>query len=271
MDLPPILSALLLGIVEGLTEFLPVSSTGHLILVIDLLGFNAPPGKTFEVVIQLGAVLAVMVIYFQKLWGIAIGVFGAGEEGVRARAYATNIVLAFLPAMVLGATLHGVITERLFNPYVVCVALIIGGIAIILIERFRPPARIESVEAIGWRSALLIGFAQALAMIPGTSRSGATIIGALLIGVSRPVAAEFSFVLAIPTMLAATTYSLYKSSAEMNLDDLTLIAVGFVSAFIIALFVVRAVLAFIGRIGFAPFGWYRIALGTVMLGVLSAR
>jgi undecaprenyl-diphosphatase len=271
MDLPPILSALLLGIVEGLTEFIPVSSTGHLILLIDLLGFTAPPGRSFEIIIQLGAVLAVMLIYARKLWGIGLGVFGSGEAGVQARRYATNVVLAFLPAMVLGATLHGIITERLFNPYVVSVALILGGIAIILIERYRSPARIESVEAIGWRTALLIGFAQALAMIPGTSRSGATIIGALLLGVSRPVAAEFSFVLAIPTMIAATTYSLYKNWAEMSFDDVTLIAIGFVSAFIVALFVVRAVLAVIAKIGFAPFGWYRIAVGLVMLGVLSAR
>jgi undecaprenyl-diphosphatase len=271
MDLPPILSALLLGIVEGLTEFLPVSSTGHLILVIDLLGFAAPPGRTFEIVIQLGAVLAVMLIYAKKLFGIAFGLLAAGREGREARAYTANILLAFIPAMVLGATLHGVITERLFNPWVVSVALIVGGVAIILIEKFRPVPRINSVAEIGWGAALLIGFAQSLAMIPGTSRSGATIIGALLVGVARPAAAEFSFVLAIPTMLAATTYSLYKTWGELTFDGATLIAAGFVSAFIVALIVVRAVLAVIGRIGFTPFGYYRIVVGTVMLAILWAR
>jgi len=271
MDLPPILSALLLGIVEGLTEFIPVSSTGHLILMIDLLGFTAPPGKSFEIIIQLGAILAVMLIYAGKLWGIAVCLPLRGEEGRVARAYALNVLLAFIPALVIGATLYDVITKRLFDPYVVCIALIVGGVAIILIERFRATPRIESVQAIGWRAAILIGFGQVLAMIPGTSRSGATIITALLCGVSRPVAAEFSFVLAIPTMLAAAVYSLYRNWAVLSFDGAALIAVGFASAFVVAFFVVRAVIAVIARIGFAPFGWYRIALGTVMLGVLSAR
>lgn len=271
MDLSPALAALLLGIIEGLTEFIPVSSTGHLILVIDLLGFAAPPGRSFEIVIQLGAVLAVMVIYARKLSGIAIGVFGSGASAREARAYASNVILAFLPAMVLGATLHRIITERLFDPYVVCVALIVGGIAIILIERFRPGAHVDSIAEIGWKRSLLIGFAQALAMIPGTSRSGATIIGALLVGVARPAAAEFSFVLAIPTMLAAAVYSLYKTWSELSFDGASLIAIGFVSAFIVALIVVRVVLAVIGRIGFTPFGYYRIVVGIVMLGVLLAR
>jgi len=271
MDLPPIVSALLLGIVEGLTEFIPVSSTGHLILMIDLLGFAAPPGKSFEIVIQLGAILAVIVIYARKLWRIALGVLAAGAEGRVARAYTANILLAFIPAMVIGATLYDVITKRLFDPWVVCVALIVGGIAIILIERFRATPRIDAVERIGWGAAVLIGFGQVLAMIPGTSRSGATIITALLLGVSRPAAAEFSFVLAIPTMLAAAAYSLYRNWALLSFDGAALIAVGFASAFVVAFLVVRTVIAVIGRIGFAPFGWYRIAVGTVMLGVLSLR
>lgn len=271
MDLPPILSALLLGIVEGLTEFIPVSSTGHLILLIDLLGFTAPPGKSFEIVIQLGAILAVIIIYFAKLWGIVLALPRGGDEGRAAWAYAGNVILAFIPALVIGATLYEVITKRLFDPYVVCVALIAGGIAIILIERFRATPRIESVEEIGWRAAILIGFGQVLAMIPGTSRSGATIITALLCGVSRPVAAEFSFVLAIPTMLAAAVFSLYKNWALLSFDGAALIVVGFASAFVVAFLVVRAVIAVIAKIGFAPFGWYRIAVGLVMLGVLSAR
>jgi undecaprenyl-diphosphatase len=271
MDLPPILSALLLGIVEGLTEFIPVSSTGHLILLIDLLGFTAPPGKSFEIVIQLGAILAVIIIYFAKLWGIVLALPRGGDEGRAARAYAGNIILAFIPALVIGATLYEVITKRLFAPYVVCVALIVGGVAIILIERFRATPRIESVEEIGWRAAILIGFGQVLAMIPGTSRSGATIITALLCGVSRPVAAEFSFVLAIPTMLAAAVFSLYKNWSVLSFDGAALIVVGFASAFVVAFLVVRAVIAVIAKIGFAPFGWYRIAVGLVMLGVLSTR
>jgi undecaprenyl-diphosphatase len=271
MDLPPLVSALLLGIVEGLTEFIPVSSTGHLILLVDLLGFAAPPGKSFEIVIQLGAILAVIVIYAGKLWGIALGVFAAGHEGRLARAYAANITLAFLPAMVIGATLYDVITRRLFDPWVVSVALILGGVAIILIERYRAAPRIDAVERIGWGAAVLIGFGQVLAMIPGTSRSGATIVTALLLGVSRPAAAEFSFVLAIPTMLAAAAYSLYRNWSVLSFESAALIATGFAAAFVVAFLVVRAVIAVIGRIGFAPFGWYRIAIGTVMLCVLSLR
>ncbi len=271
MDLPPILSALLLGIVEGLTEFIPVSSTGHLILLIDLLGFAAPPGKSFEIVIQLGAILAVILIYARRLWGIVMCLPLGGEEGRAARAYATNIILAFIPALVIGATLYDVITRRLFDPYVVCVALIVGGIAIILIERYRGEARVHSIEAIGWPAAILIGFGQGLAMIPGTSRSGATIIAALLCGVSRPAAAEFSFVLAIPTMLAAAAFSLYKNWAVLSFDGAALIAAGFAAAFVVAFLVGRAGIAVIARIGFAPFGWYRIAVGLAMLAVLSSR
>lgn len=267
MDMTSALQALLLGIVEGATEFIPVSSTGHLILVIDLLGFAGTPGKSFEIVIQMGAILAVIAIYFRKLWGIALGMFADRE----ARLYVRNLLLAFLPALVIGATLYGPVTRYLFDPYVVCAALICGGIAIILIERFRGAPTTHSVEAITPRMAVAIGFFQVLAMIPGTSRSGATIIGALLLGVARPAALEFSFVLAIPTMFAATVYSLYREWAEMTWDGAGLIAIGFASAFVVAFVVVRLVLAFIARIGFAPFGYYRIALGLVMLAVLTTR
>jgi len=181
------------------------------------------------------------------------------------------ILLAFLPAAVIGATLHKTITERLFSPWVVCTTLILGGIAIILIERLRKVPTIRSVPEIGPVPALLVGFGQALAMIPGTSRSGATIITALLLGVERKTAAEFSFVLAIPTMLAATAYSLLKVRNEIALDGLGQIAVGFVAAFVVALVTVRWVLSVIGRIGFTPFGWYRIALGTLGLALLFLR
>ncbi len=261
------LAALLLGVIEGLTEFLPISSTGHLILLGDLIGFQGPPGKVFEISIQLGAILAVVIIYWRKLLDLALHCWRPGLQ----RFYVVNLALAFLPAMVLGATLHKTITEVLFSPWVVSVALILGGIAIILIERERPPPTIHSVPEIGPLAALLIGFGQALAMIPGTSRSGATIITALLVGVDRKAAAEFSFILAIPTMLAATAYSLFKARAELSADGAGLIAVGFAAAFLVAFLVVRWLIGVVGRIGFAPFGWYRIVLGVVMLAWLSLR
>jgi undecaprenyl-diphosphatase len=267
MDLGALLSALLMGIVEGLTEFLPISSTGHLILLGELLGFQGPPGKTFEISIQLGAVLAVVVVFWPTLMALVTKAWRPGPE----RFYAQNLLLAFLPAAIIGATLHGPITRALFNPWVVCVALIVGGVLIILIERWRTTPSILSVPQIGPLTAVLIGFGQALAMIPGTSRSGATIITALLLGVERRTAAEFSFVLAIPTMVAATAYSLFKARGELDLSGLGQIGIGFAAAFVVALLVVRWVLAVIGRIGFTPFGWYRIALGSAMLAWLSLR
>ncbi len=267
MDIATLLAALAMGVLEGLTEFLPISSTGHLILLGEVIGFRGPPGKAFEISIQLGAILAVIWIYRGLLLGLAQGMWRPGRE----RFYVTNILLAFLPAAVLGATLHKTIMEQLFSPYVVSVALILGGIAIILIERLRPAPSIHSVPEIGPLAAVLVGFGQALAMIPGTSRSGATIITALLLGVERRAAAEFSFVLAIPTMLAATAYSLFKVRGEIEASGLGQIAVGFVAAFVVALLTVRWVLAVIGRIGFTPFGWYRIALGSAMLLFLALR
>ncbi|MFZ4406718.1 MAG: undecaprenyl-diphosphate phosphatase [Paracraurococcus sp.] len=267
MDIAALLSALAMGVLEGLTEFLPISSTGHLILLGELIGFQGPPGKVFEISIQLGAIFAVIWVFRATLLGLARGVWHKGPE----RFYVTNILLAFLPAAVIGATLHKTITEKLFSPWVVCTTLILGGIAIILIERLRKSPTIRSVPEIGPVSALLVGFGQALAMIPGTSRSGATIITALLLGVDRKTAAEFSFVLAIPTMLAATAYSLLKVRDQISMDGLGQIAVGFVAAFVVALVTVRWVLSVIGRIGFTPFGWYRIVLGTVMLAFLLVR
>jgi undecaprenyl-diphosphatase len=256
-----------MGIVEGLTEFLPISSTGHLILMGELIGFQGPPGKAFEISVQLGAILAVVVIFRELIVSLLRGMWRPGLE----RFYVINLMLAFLPAAVIGALLHKTITEMLFNPWVVASALIVGGIAIIVIERTRPEPTIHSVPEIGPLAALLVGFGQALAMIPGTSRSGATIITALLIGVERRTAAEFSFVLAIPTMFAATFYSLFKARHEIDFSAVGQIGVGFVAAFIVAFFTVRAVLAVIGRIGFTPFGWYRIALGLVVMAVLALR
>lgn len=255
------LNAALLGLVEGLTEFLPVSSTGHLILLVDLIGFQGPPGRVFEVAIQLGAILAICVVYFRRLWDVAINL---GRDP-RAMRFVVAILLAFLPAAVIGVFAHKFIKEMLFNPTVVSVALVVGGVAILVIERFLPTPRYHEVERFPATLALKIGFFQCIAMIPGVSRSGATILGALLMRVDRRTAAEFSFFLAIPTMLGATVYDLYKNWSSMTVDDGALIAVGFVVAFIAAALVVRTLVDFVGRYGFSPFGWYRIALGSAML------
>jgi undecaprenyl-diphosphatase len=265
MDASALLSAVLMGIVEGVTEFLPISSTGHLILLGELIGFQGPTSTTFKIAIQLGAVLAVVVVFRRTLVNLVLKAWHPGPE----RFYAVNILLAFLPAMVIGATFYNVVQAMLMNPYVVCFALIIGGVAIIAIERWRPAPTIRSVAEIGPLGALIIGFGQVLAMIPGTSRSGATIITALLIGVERRTAAEFSFILAIPTMFAATVYALWKARRDLDLSGLAQIGVGFTVSFVVALVVVQWLMSVIARIGFTPFGWYRIALGSVMLVVLT--
>ena len=255
------LIAALLGVIEGLTEFLPVSSTGHLILFVDLLGFKAPPGKTFEVMIQLGAILALILLYFGKLWSTLIGL----PTDPKARRFALAILLAFLPAMVLGALLHGFIKEVLFSTTVVASALIIGGLVILLVEQISKHERYESVDDVPPFTAFLVGVAQCLALIPGVSRSGATIVGGLLLGLERRTAAEFSFFLSIPTMTAAFVYDLYKNRGDLSFDDSGLIATGFVAAFIAALLVVKPFLAVVSRIGFAPFAYYRVALGVFVL------
>jgi undecaprenyl-diphosphatase len=264
MRLPSLLDAAFLGVLEALTEFLPVSSTGHLILLIDLIGFRGPPGRVFEVVIQLGAILAVCVAYRSKLTDVAIGL----PHDPRAQRFVLVIVLAFLPAMVLGALLHEFIKSVLFSPQVVSVALILGGIAILAIEHLRPVPRIHAVEEFSPRLALGIGLAQCLAMVPGVSRSGATIMGGLLFGVERRTAAEFSFFLAIPTMLGAAVFDLWQNRATLSAEGGLVIAVGFLAAFVVALFVVRWFVGFVGRHGFAPFAWYRIGLGGVLLVAL---
>jgi len=264
MPTESVLEAVLLGLVEGLTEFIPVSSTGHLILLVDILNFAGPPGKVFEVVIQLGAILAVCVVYFDRLWTVTSTLHRCAES----RRFAAALLIAFLPAAVIGATLHGFIKEVLFNPTVVCVALIVGGVIILVVDRVLPAPRHDRIEAFSPLLALKIGFFQCIAMIPGVSRSGATIIGAMLMGVERKTAAEFSFFLAIPTMLGAAVYDLYKNREHLTTEGGLLIAVGFVTAFFAAALVVRALITFIGRHGVTPFGWYRIALGITMLAFL---
>lgn len=267
MSLLTMLQAALLGLVEGLTEFIPVSSTGHLILLVDLLGFEGPPGKVFEIVVQLGAILAICVLYFRRLLGVLL----AAPSDPDARRFILVILLGFLPAMVIGFFAHSYIKSVLFSPLVVSISLILGGIAIIVIEQKLPRARHHRVEDLPAGLALKVGFCQALAMIPGVSRSGATIMGGLLLGVDRRAATELSFFLAIPTMLAATVYDVYKNRAVLSMDDGGVIAVGFLVAFFSALLVVRTLIGFVSRHGFTLFGWYRIVLGAVMLGILFAR
>lgn len=258
--------ALLLGVVEGLTEFIPVSSTGHLILLVDLLQLATPPGKVLEIVIQLGAILAICWHYRVKLFGALLQ--APGDE--KKRNFLISILIAFLPAIVIGAALHDFIKSVLFDPLVVAVMLVIGGLLILVIEKHKPAPMHHDSEAFGWKLAIKIGLCQCLAMIPGTSRSGATIMGALLLKVDRRAATEFSFFLAIPTMLAATVYDLYKNWAVLDFSAAQQIAIGFIAAFIAALLVVRALIAFISRHGFAPFAYYRVALGCLMLVVLFA-
>lgn len=258
------LNAIFLGIVEGLTEFLPISSTGHLILFVDLLKFDGPPGRVFEVVIQLGAILAILLVYWRKFLAVLLGL-----KERWAQRFVRNILLAFLPAMAIGALAHEAIKTALFNPVVVACSLVLGGVAILVIERCKPAPRIDSTEGMPIRTALTIGFVQCIAMIPGVSRSGATIMGALLCGVERKAAAEFSFFLAAPTMLAATVYDLYKNRGVIDSTGMELIAVGFVAAFLTALLVVRWLVKFVGSHGFAPFAWYRIALGITILAILN--
>ncbi len=266
MDVNTLFQAALLGIVEGLTEFLPVSSTGHLILLIELLHFEGPKGHVFEVVIQLGAILAICWVYRVRLWDAAIG---APKDKGKQR-FIANILIGFLPAAIIGALLHEYIKTLLFNPWVVSVMLIVGGVIILLVERYKPEPLYQEIEAFSWKLALKIGFCQALAMIPGTSRSGATIMGALLLRVERKAATEYSFFLAIPTMLGATVYDLSKNIEHLTLDGWGVIAVGFIAAFVAAMIMVRWAIRFIARHGFTPFAYYRMLLGGVMLTLLLA-
>ncbi len=267
MDIITLLQAAFLGLVEGLTEFIPVSSTGHLILLIDIMGFKGPPGKTFEIIIQLGAIFAICWLYRHKLIGLLLGL----PKDKSAQKFTINVCLAFFPAAVIGVILHDFIKNVLFSPYVVSTSLIIGGIAILIIEKNIPKAKHHSIETLPPRTALAIGFAQCIAMIPGVSRSGATIMGSLLLKVDRKAATEFSFFLAIPTMLGATAYDIYKKYDVMSFDNATVIAIGFFSAFFAAMLVVKALIKFISTHGFTPFAYYRILVGVVMLGLLFTR
>ena len=257
MTLGALLEAILLGVIEGLTEFIPVSSTGHLLLAGHFLGFENP-GRTFEVLIQLGAILAIVVLYFRKLWVVALAL----PYDPKARRFAFGIVIAFLPAAILGVLLHGFIKTVLFEtPLLICTTLILGGVILLFVDRMKIEPRYFDAMEFPPLVALKIGLFQAIALIPGMSRSGSTIVGALLVGCERRAAAEFSFFLAMPTMLGAFTYDLIKNRALLNLDHGLIIVLGFVAAFCAALLVVRWVLDYIARNGFAVFAIWRIAVG----------
>ncbi|KAI5914723.1 undecaprenyl-diphosphate phosphatase [Thauera sp. 2A1] len=261
MDLSLLLIALVLGIVEGLTEFLPISSTGHLIILGDLLGYNDDASKVFKIVIQLAAILAVCWDYRERLLKVVVDL--PREPG--ARRFVGLLIVGFLPAAVLGLMFHSIIKGVLFNPITVATALIIGGLIILYVEKRSYHPRVTSVDGLGWGDALKVGFAQALAMIPGTSRSGATIIGGMIFGLSRKTAAEFSFFLAIPTMFAATAYDLYKNWSLLHAADLPVFAVGFVASFVAAMWAIKGFIRFISNHTFIAFAWYRIAFGIVVL------
>lgn len=258
------LTVILLGIVEGLTEFLPVSSTGHLILASELLGYDAAQWAMFNIVIQLGAILAVVVLYWRTFWAVAIGLIGRQPASWR---FLRNLLVAFLPSAVIGLALHAHIEVLLGAPRVVAWALIIGGVAILLIERLAQRGLFVGIADIPLARVIGIGLIQCISMIPGVSRSGATIMGALVLGVERRTAAEFSFFLAIPTMLGATTLELIKKGDQVATAAVGWgsIALGFIVSFLVALLVIRWFVGLVSRRGFAPFAWYRIVAGVCAL------
>ncbi|AZD02246.1 undecaprenyl-diphosphatase [Pseudomonas chlororaphis] len=261
MELWTAAQALILGIVEGLTEFLPISSTGHQIIVADLLNFGGERAMAFNIIIQLGAILAVVWEFRRKILDVVTGL----PTQRNAQRFTINLLIAFLPAVVLGVIFADLIHEYLFNPITVATALVVGGVVMLWAERRQHEIHANTVDEISWKDALKVGFAQCLAMIPGTSRSGSTIIGGLLFGLSRKTATEFSFFLAMPTMVGAAVYSGYKYRNLFQPDDLPVFAIGFITSFIFAMIAVRGLLKFIANHSYAAFAWYRIAFGLVIL------
>lgn len=256
----PTWQVVLLGLIEGLTEFLPVSSTGHVVLAGHFLGFDSP-GKTFEILIQLGAILAILTVYAAKLWQLARDV----PHDPAVRRFIFSVLIAFLPAMVLGAALNQLIDVMLNTPQIICFSLILGGIVLLIVDRLPLSPTIRQVEDILPSMAFKIGVCQCLAMIPGVSRSGATIVGAMLMGTDKRTAAEFSFFLAMPTMAGAFAFKLLKSWSSLSADDATAIAIGFAVAFVSGVIVVRKLLDYVSHYGFSIFGWWRILVGTAGL------
>ncbi|MFL6729218.1 MAG: undecaprenyl-diphosphate phosphatase [Sphingomicrobium sp.] len=270
--MPILLIAIILGIVEGVTEFLPVSSTGHLILATELLGFDAQKWAAFNVIIQLGAILAIVVLYWRTFWAVLQGLIRRQPMSWR---FVRNVLIGFLPSAILGVLLIDHIEVLLGNALVVAVTLILGGIAILVIERLVKQTPIVGVAEMPLKTVIGVGLVQCLSMVPGVSRSGATIMGGLSLGVERRTAAEFSFFLAIPTMLGATTLEFLKHRdaimAGASGVGFGTVAVGFVVSFVVAIVVVKAFVHYISRHGFAPFAWYRIVAGVVALAWLGMR
>ncbi|MFZ3582577.1 undecaprenyl-diphosphate phosphatase [Loktanella sp. DJP18] len=265
MDIQTTLVAAFLGLIEGLTEFIPVSSTGHLLLAGHFLGFDSA-GKTFEVVIQLGAVLALLTIYFGKLWRV----FRDAPHDPAARRFILSVLVAFLPAVVIGVLAHDFIKTVLFEtPRLIAVMLVLGGIVLLFVDRIAPAPRHHDATTFPVRMSLMLGFIQCLAMIPGVSRSGATIVGALMLGASKRAAAEFSFFLSLPTMAGAFAYDIFKNRDVLDAGAVNEIAIGLICAFISAVLVVRWLLGFVSRHGYALFGWWRIIAGSVAFVALS--
>ena len=256
-----------MGLVEGVTEFIPVSSTGHLILAGEYIGFEGDTAKTFEIVIQLGAILAIVWLYRAKVFGVLAN----ATRDPRARNLLVALFLAFLPSAIVGFFIHDLIKEYLFNPITVAWALVVGGVVILLIERWNPPVRIEDPDSVPPGKALGVGLAQVLSLFPGVSRSGATIMGARSLGFSRSAATEFSFFLAIPTMFAATGFDLVQSRELLRGQDIPAFAVGFVVSFVTAVIVVRAFLSFVSKHTFVVFAWYRIVFGGLLLAIWGLR
>lgn len=266
MDLTLLVKAAIMGVVEGLTEFLPISSTGHLILTASLLNFTGDKVKVFEIAIQTGAIFAIILLYWQKFLGVAKGLGASGAtERAAAQRFVTNIAVAFVPAVVLGLLFGKYIKAHLFNPLVVASAFIVGGFIILWAERRQHQARVAEVDDMGPLDALKVGLVQCLALIPGTSRSGATIIGGMLLGLSRKAATEFSFFLAVPTLMGAGAYDLLKNRHLLSAADLPMFLVGLFFAFISAWACVKWLVRYVATHNFVPFAWYRIGFGVVVL------
>jgi undecaprenyl-diphosphatase len=262
LDTLLLIKAAILGIVEGLTEFLPISSTGHLILAGSLLNFTGEKAKVFDIAIQTGAIIAVIMLYWQRCWGTVTGL----ASDPRSRKFAVNVVIAVLPAILLGLLLGKFIKSHLFTPQVVATTFVLGGIIILWVEKRQQSApRVEHLDDLSWQDALKVGLIQCLAMIPGTSRSGATIIGGMVIGLSRKTATEFSFFLAIPTLIGAGAYSLYKERALLSAADIPMFAVGLVFAFLSAWLCIKWLIKYVSSNTFVPFAWYRIVFGVLVL------
>jgi undecaprenyl-diphosphatase len=260
------LRAVILGVIEGVTEFLPVSSTGHLLLAGRFFGFGEDDfWKSFDILIQLGAILAIVVIYFAKLWRTALGMFSNPAD----RRFVIGVLVAFLPAVVIGLMVGKFVKEELFNPWVICFSLIVGGAILLWVDELDHDPHEHDATKFPLLTYLWIGFAQCLAMIPGVSRSGASIVAAMLLGADKRAAAEFSFFLAIPTMVGAFAYDFYKSRADMTTDHLGIIAIGFVVSFVVALVVVKTFLSYVTRHGFKLFAWWRVVVGTLGLVALA--